>query len=128
MRCRAGRGVPHTGKYEREGGHYNSRPTSREQLRFKEEIPCCSSSTNATLYYLVSIVTLIYNIIIIYHSHTSVNDMWVSFKSEVIAAIERFNPTKMTKTKYRLPWIDISDQTPHRKRQTLLSCSQVKQP
>ena len=33
----------------------------REQLRVKEEIPCCSSSTNATLYYLVSIVTLIYN-------------------------------------------------------------------
>ena len=24
------------------------------------------------------------------HSHMSVNDMWVSFKSEVIAAIERF--------------------------------------
>ena len=34
------------------------------------------------------------------HSHMSVNDMWVSFKSEVIAAIERFIPTKMTKTKY----------------------------
>ena len=33
------------------------------------------------------------------HSHMSVNDMWVSFKSEVIAAIERFIPTKMTKTK-----------------------------
>ena len=33
-------------------------------------------------------------------------DMWVSFKSEVIAAIERFIPTKMTKTKYSLPWID----------------------
>ena len=29
------------------------------------------------------------------HSHMSVNDMWVSFKSEVIAAIERFIPTKM---------------------------------
>ena len=34
------------------------------------------------------------------HSHLSVNDMWVSFKSEVIAAIEMFIPTKMTKTKY----------------------------
>ena len=34
------------------------------------------------------------------HSHMSVNDMWVSFKSEVIAAIERFIPTKVTKTKY----------------------------
>ena len=27
------------------------------------------------------------------HSHMSVNYMWVSFKSEVIAAIERFIPT-----------------------------------
>ena len=34
------------------------------------------------------------------HSHMSVNDMWVSFKSEVLEAIERFIPTKMTKTKY----------------------------
>ena len=42
------------------------------------------------------------------HSHTSVNDMWVSFKSEVIAAIERCLPTKITKTTYSLPWIDIS--------------------
>ena len=60
------------------------------------------------------------------HSHMSVNDMWVSFKSEVLAAIERFIPSKMTKTKYSSPWID---QTPHKKtRQTLLPCSQVKQP
>ena len=42
------------------------------------------------------------------HSHMTVNDMWVSFKSEVIAAIERFIPTKMTKTKYSLPKIDSS--------------------
>ena len=26
----------------------------------------------------------------------SVNDMWVSFKSEVLSAIERFIPSKMT--------------------------------
>ena len=32
------------------------------------------------------------------HSHMSVNAMWVSFKSEVIAAVERFIPTKMTRT------------------------------
>ena len=38
----------------------------------------------------------------------SVNDMWVSFKSEIIAAIERFIPSKMTKTKYSSPWIDSS--------------------
>ena len=49
------------------------------------------------------------------HSHMSVNDMWVSFKSEVIAASERF--------------IRQFDQTPLKKtRQTLLPCSQVKQP
>ena len=30
------------------------------------------------------------------HSHLSVNNMWVSFKSEVNAAIERFIPSKMT--------------------------------
>ena len=41
------------------------------------------------------------------HSHMSVNDMWVSFKSEVLAAIERFIPSKMTKTKYS------SQITPH---------------
>ena len=40
------------------------------------------------------------------HSQVSVNDMWVSFKSEVLSAIERFIPSKMTKTKYSLPWID----------------------
>ena len=42
------------------------------------------------------------------HSHMSVNDMWVSFKSEIIAAIERFILSKMTKTKYSSPWIDSS--------------------
>ena len=42
------------------------------------------------------------------HSHISINDMWVSFKSEVLAAIERFIPSKMTKTKYSSPWIDSS--------------------
>ena len=34
--------------------------------------------------------------------------MWVSFKSEIIATIERFIPSKMTKTKYSSPWIDSS--------------------
>ena len=37
------------------------------------------------------------------HSHSSVNDMWVCF-----VAVERFIPSKMTKTKYSLPWIDSS--------------------
>ena len=41
-------------------------------------------------------------------SDLSVDDMWVCFKSEVLAAVERFIPSKMTKTKYSLPWIDNS--------------------
>ena len=53
------------------------------------------------------------------HSHMSVNDMWVSFKSEVLVAIERFIPTKMTKTKYSLPWIDHSIKRLIRKREKL---------
>ena len=53
------------------------------------------------------------------HSHMSVNNMWVSFKSEVIAAFERFIPTKMTKTKYSLPWIDSSIRRLIRKREKL---------
>ena len=53
------------------------------------------------------------------HSHMSVNDMWVSFKSEVIAAIDRFIPTKMTKTKYSLPWIDSSIRRLIREREKL---------
>ena len=61
------------------------------------------------------------------HSHMSVNDMWVSFKSEVLVAIERFIPTKMTKTKYSLPWIDHSIKHLIRKLEKLLPCSKVKQ-
>ena len=53
------------------------------------------------------------------HSHMSVNDMWVSFKSEVLEAIERFIPTKMTKTKYSLQWIDHSIKRLIRKREKL---------
>ena len=42
------------------------------------------------------------------HIRTTVNDMWVSFKPEVLEAIERFIPTKMTKAKYCLPWTDCT--------------------
>ena len=49
----------------------------------------------------------------------SVNDMWVSFKSKVIAAIDRFIPTKMTNTKYSFPVIDSSIQHLIRKREKL---------
>ena len=53
------------------------------------------------------------------HGQVSVNDMWVSFKSEVLSAIERFIPSKMTKTKYSLPWIDSSIKRLIRKRDKL---------
>ena len=53
------------------------------------------------------------------HSRMSVNDMWVRFKSEVLSAIEKFIPSKMTKTKYSLPWIDSSIKRLIRKRDKL---------
>ena len=53
------------------------------------------------------------------HSHMSVNDMWVSFKSEVLVAIESFIPTKMCKTKNSLPWIDHLIKRLIRKREKL---------
>ena len=36
------------------------------------------------------------------------NDMWVKFKTGFVEAVERFIPSKMTKTKYSVPWIDVS--------------------
>ena len=42
------------------------------------------------------------------HSHMSVNEMWVKFKTGFLEAVERLIPTKMTKTKYRLPCIDAT--------------------
>ena len=42
------------------------------------------------------------------HSHKSVNDMWVKFKTGLVEAVERFIPSKMTKTKYSVPWIDAT--------------------
>ena len=35
------------------------------------------------------------------HSHMSVNDMWVKFKTGFVEAVERFIPSKMTKTKWQ---------------------------
>ena len=34
--------------------------------------------------------------------------MWVKFKTGFLEAVERFIPTKMTKTKNSLPWIDAT--------------------
>ena len=42
------------------------------------------------------------------HSHMSVNDMWVKFKTGFVEAVERFIPSKMTKTKYSVPLIDLT--------------------
>ena len=41
------------------------------------------------------------------HSHMSINEMWVKFKKGFVEAVERFIPSKMTKTKYSVPWIDL---------------------
>ena len=39
------------------------------------------------------------------HSHMPVNEMWVKFKTGFVEAVERFFPSRMTKTKYSVPWI-----------------------
>ena len=40
------------------------------------------------------------------HSRMSVKDMLVKFKTGFVEPIERFIPSKITKTKYSVPWID----------------------
>ena len=37
------------------------------------------------------------------HSHMSVNDIWVKFKTGFVEAVERFIQSKMTKTKHSVP-------------------------
>ena len=39
------------------------------------------------------------------HKNTSVNEMWVNFKTQLLAAVNKVIPSKMTKTKYLLPWM-----------------------
>ena len=41
-------------------------------------------------------------------NNVSVNDMWVKFKTGFVEAVERFIPSKMTKPKYSVPWIDVT--------------------
>ena len=53
------------------------------------------------------------------HSHMSVNEMWVKFKTGFLEAVERSIPTKMTKTKYNLPWIDATIKQLMKRRQKL---------
>ena len=38
----------------------------------------------------------------------SVNDMWVGFKPGFVETVERLIRSKMTKTKYSVPWIDAT--------------------
>ena len=49
----------------------------------------------------------------------SVNEMWVKFKTGFLEAVERFIPSKMTKTKYSLPWIDATIKRLIKRRQKL---------
>ena len=42
------------------------------------------------------------------NSHMSINEMCVKFKTGLLEAVERFIPTKMTKTNYSLPRIDAT--------------------
>ena len=62
------------------------------------------------------------------NSHMSVNDMWVKFKTGIVEAVERFIPSKMTKTKNSVPWTDATIKWLVKKRQALPSCSQIKGP
>ena len=51
--------------------------------------------------------------------HMSVNDMWIKFKTCFLDTVETVIPTKMTKTKYRLPWIDAMIKQIMKRRQKL---------
>ena len=62
------------------------------------------------------------------HSHMSVNDMWVKFKTGFVEAVERFIPLKMTKTKYFVPWIDATIKRLVKKRHKLYLRAQSKDP
>ena len=63
------------------------------------------------------------------HSHMSVNNMWVKFKTGLVEAVERFIPSKMTKTKYSVPWIDVTIKRLEKKRNKLyLSVRKSKDP
>ena len=57
------------------------------------------------------------------HSHMSVNDMWVKFKIGFVEAVERFIPSKKTKTKYSVPWIDVMIKRLVKKRHKLYLCA-----
>ena len=41
--------------------------------------------------------------------------MWVDFKTIFLAVVERYIPTKITKTKYSLPWSDTQIKKTYKK-------------
>ena len=55
----------------------------------------------------------------------SVNDMWVKFKTCFVEDVEMFIPSKMTKAKDFVPWIDV---TITQLVKALLSCLQIQGP
>ena len=57
------------------------------------------------------------------HSHMSVNDMWVKFKTGFVEAVERFMSSKITKTKYSVPRIDVTIKLLVKKRHKLYLCA-----
>ena len=52
-----------------------------------------------------------------------VNDMWVKFKTGFVEAVGRFIPSKMTKTKYSEPWINVTIKRLVKKRNKLYPCA-----
>ena len=57
------------------------------------------------------------------HNHRSVNDMSVKFKTVFLETVERFISTKLTKTKYSLPWIDATIKRLMKRYQKLYLCA-----
>ena len=53
------------------------------------------------------------------HSHMSVNDMWVKFKTGFVEAVERFIPSKMIKNKILCAMDRCNDQTACKKENPL---------
>ena len=53
------------------------------------------------------------------HGDISVKDMWVKFKTSFVEAVKRFIQSKMTKSKYSVPWIDGTIQQLVKKRHKL---------
>ena len=53
------------------------------------------------------------------HSHMSVHEMWIQFKTGCLEAVERFIQINVTKTKYSLPLKDATIKRLMKRRQKL---------